>query len=220
MLFTAEPYTDNCRRILERGTHCAVVMSPFNSYYKPRLIRSLTRWALTTFGSSDFVVPGIEAADTLVARGWTRERALRRAAIAVGKLRAPTRSALLEAGVADPDDRLHSWTQLAGHPPYQRLRALVTHQYDVDPCMRRAIRQLSARAIGADATDPRIDTCVEYALAEIPFMLDCPSIFGVESSTLVYHRDFEFIRLLLADSTPTPVKPADGQGFIVCRLVS
>ncbi|KOG90180.1 tRNA-dependent cyclodipeptide synthase [Streptomyces varsoviensis] len=219
--FDVAPYTDNCARIYEAAEHALIGLSPFNSYYKSGLIRSLTEWAARRFATVDVFIPGDEAMLTLTAAGWDPGHAERRLHQARKKLRGPARQGLLAAGIDLPDHYLHTWTELLDRPAYRHLRAQVGQGCRTDPGLRRPARELSRKAVrgltGDEPDDRQIDHALDYVVAEMPFMIDSPSIFHVKSSVFVYHQPFELAHCLLDGREISSVEINPAQGFLVVR---
>lgn len=216
--FTARTLSERDRRLLDRREHVLVGLSPFNGYYKPRLIRHLLAWCHTRFERVDVFVPGYEAAHTLTSAGLEPREAVHRARRATNQLRNAAVGALHDCGVADPDGSVHTWTTLANRPAYARLHERVRRDYAHDPVIRFACRETARVAVGThmleEPSERQIDGAVSYPLAELPLLLDSPAIFHVGSSVFVYHREMEpFTPLIMGRSRS--VRPSDGQGFAV-----
>jgi cyclo(L-tyrosyl-L-tyrosyl) synthase len=220
MDFTIHPYSENCRRVSESLEHCLVGLSPFNGYYAPRRVEMLVEWAARLFKRVDVLVPGFEAAHTLTAAGVGSLEAAGRARRAVNQLRNPAVRALARAGVMNPEQRVRSWTQLMDRSEYTVLREKVRMAYRTDPAVRDACRVVARKAVrnilNAEPDETQVDGCVDYPLAELPFVTDSPSIFDVPSSVFVYHRQIELAEPLLAGAT-TALRLAEHQGFVVAE---
>ncbi|WP_331770352.1 tRNA-dependent cyclodipeptide synthase (plasmid) [Embleya sp. NBC_00888] len=220
MGFVVWPCTHGSRSVLERAEHVLIGLSPWNSYYKPRVVEALVGWASANFARVDVFVPGDEAAHTLAAAGAQPTEAVRRARYAIGRLRAPARRGLKRAGVPDPDLHLHSWTQLSERPPYQRCLKRVRDAYHTDEAIRGACRRTARAAVrhlaGREPTEEQVDQAVGYAIAELPLILDGPNIFGTKSSLFVYHREMDLLSPFISGSS-SALRPAPGQGYAVVR---
>ncbi|MCB5907734.1 tRNA-dependent cyclodipeptide synthase [Streptomyces pinistramenti] len=221
MLFSAEPYTENCARISADAEHALIGLSPFNSYYKTHVIKSLTAWAAATFKRVDVLVPGAEGALTLTASGWTHEHAERRLREARKRLCGPARRALAEAGVENPSEHVHTWSELLERAAYRELREQVGDGCRTDPGLRRRVREMTRRAVDAltpgEPDEQQVNTALGYVLAELPFMVDSPSIFDVKSSVFVYHQQFDLAHSLLNGNEISAVRINPEQGFLVVR---
>ncbi|MFI1385681.1 tRNA-dependent cyclodipeptide synthase [Embleya sp. NPDC020886] len=220
MGFMVWPCTLGSRSVLERAEHVLIGLSPWNSYYKPRRVEALVRWGCANFVRVDVFVPGDEAAHTLTAAGVQPAEAARRARYAVGRLRSPARRGLRNAGVAEPEHHLHTWTQLSERPAYQHSLKRVRDAYDMDEAVRAACRHTARGAVrrvaGQEPTEEQIDHAVSYALAELPLVLDGPAIFGTTTSLFVYHREMDLLAPFI-NGESTDLRPAPGQGYAVVR---
>ncbi|MFE0047707.1 tRNA-dependent cyclodipeptide synthase [Streptomyces albireticuli] len=217
--FRIRPCSADSARLLERGEHVLLGLSPWNGYYRPRTVEALARWASARFTTVDFIVPGDEVALTLTAAGWPRERAARRAHRAVKRLRNPAVRALAHCGTDAPERHVRTWTELAADARYGVLRDEVEHAYRTDPAVRRACRRTAALAVqhaagGQAPLREQIDHAVGYALAELPVVLDSPALFHVGTSVFVYHRPMDLLAPLLTGEAAS-LRPAPGQGYCV-----
>ncbi len=214
--FTVRALTEQGRLLLQRREHALVGLSPFNGYYKPRQIRRLLTWCHQVFARVDVFAPGYEAAHTLTSAGLEPREAVHRARRATSQLRNAALGALRGCGVADAEDRVHTWTMLANRPAYARLHDQVRRDYHHDPVIRTACRETARAALRThsphDPSERQIDGAVSYPLAEIPLLLDSPAIFRVDSSVFVYHREMtSFTPLILGRSAS--VRPNERQGY-------
>lgn len=216
--FLVQPCSPESERLVDRAEHVLLGLSPWNGYYKPRTIEALVGWACGRFATVDVLIPGYEAAHTLTAAGFAAPRAVHRARRAVGQLRAPARRALAQAGVADPERHVHTWTRLADRPQYAAARARAEHAYRTDPAVRRSCRTTARGAVrhaaGIEPTETQIDQAVSYPIAELPPVVDGPGLFGTQTSVFVYHRRMDLIEPLITGEA-TGLRPADGQGYAI-----
>lgn len=217
--FHVRPCSAHSARLMERGEHVLLGISPWNSYYKPCVVEALVEWAAARFETVDVLVPGEEIVLTLTAAGWERDRAVRRAHRTLKRLRNPARRALARVGVDAPDRHVRSWTELAADPRYRLLRAEVDHAYGTDRAVRRACRRTAFSAVlhageGRAPLPEQVDEAVGYALAELPVVMDSPALFNVDTSVFVYHRDMDLLAPFLTDE-PVSLRPAPGQGYCV-----
>ncbi|MFE0025993.1 tRNA-dependent cyclodipeptide synthase [Amycolatopsis sp. NPDC059021] len=219
-LFTIETVTARCRRVVDRAEHALVALSPFNSYYKPSLVRDLVAWCYAHFDTVDVFTPGYEAVYTLTAAGTPPREAVRRARQALNTLRTAAVKGLIAAGDSKPHSRVHTWTTLAARRPYRLSRERTKRAYAEDPVVRTACREIARLAVrtntGTDPADSQLDVAVHYPLAELPLIIDSPAIFGVRSSVFLYHREMgPFMPLVFGESRSVSLSP--GQAFGIAR---
>ncbi len=58
------------------------------------------------------------------------------------------------------------------------------------------------------------DISIEYIFDEIPFYINTPSLLNIESSILVYHREWPVGELLLRGEPPLYVDKQQGHGIV------
>lgn len=210
------PYTDSCAEIVGRGEHVVIGLSPFNGYFTPNAVRRLVFWGVDNFRCVNVLLPGYEAIYTLVAAGMTPVDASRRLRKSLYGLRNTSVRCLRERGIADADQRVHTWTRLTERNSYLCLRRRVEKHYDDEPWLRQACQQEARTAVansgGAEPEPGAPDHAVRYALAELPFFIDSPSIYGVASSVFAYPRPVQLIETLI--SRPDALARGRGQGFV------
>jgi cyclo(L-tyrosyl-L-tyrosyl) synthase len=219
--FTLTPITDGEDFFSEHSDHALLAISPWNGRYKPAYIKALIGWACSRFRRVDAFVPGFEAAHTLIAAGWDPGEAVRRARRAIKQLRNPAWQALREAGLREPRVHVRSWTQMLANAPYAAALRRARAAYHQDLAVRRVCRDTARATIrnvsGQEPDRAQLDVAVSYPIAELPLVLDAPRIFGVASSTFIYHRDMELIHPFV--SGDSALTPCAGQGFAIATPV-
>ncbi|MCK8678902.1 tRNA-dependent cyclodipeptide synthase [Streptomyces lichenis] len=220
--FHLRPVENGGRFFNERPDHALLGISPWNGRYKTAYIEDLVGWACSRFPRVDVMIPGYEAAHTLVAAGRPPASAVRRAKRSVNQLRNPAERALARAGVPDPVAHVHSWTRLLTNADYATRLAEVHDAYRRDPQVRGACRE-TARAtlvrVGCALPGPEaLDTAVGYPLAELPLTLDSPAIFQVPTSLFLYHREMELLRPFITGTTDA-LRPGSGQGYAIVEPI-
>ncbi|MFB9615468.1 tRNA-dependent cyclodipeptide synthase [Kutzneria kofuensis] len=198
--------------------HVLVGLSPQNGRYKPEYIRQLIWWLHPRFRSIDVVIPGFEAAYTLVAAGHPPAQAVHRARRAYRQLRNPAVRALADLGVPDPAGHVTSWTKLHANAAYRASLIRSRKAYLTDPHIRRVCREMTAEVVGnaagrRPATPADIDIAVRYVIAEIPLLTDGPSVFGADRSVFVYHRATPLVTAIAAGNSILTAAP--GQAWAV-----
>jgi tRNA-dependent cyclodipeptide synthase len=215
-MITVVPLTDRCSEIVEQGEHVVVGLSPFNSYYKAHTIESLIGWAVNTFASVDVLLPGYQATYTMIAAGLEPRAAARRTRRVIGRLGAPALRVLRSEGVTEPERRVQTWTQMAGRARYRAVHRRARDAYREHPQLQELCRQLSAAALSAAGAQntPQEDIArmTDYVIAELPFFVDSPGIYGTASSVFAYHRSMDTVDLLFTRSVPM-LCPVAGQAY-------
>lgn len=198
--------------------HVLVGLSPQNGRYKPDYIRDLIFWLRPRFRHIDVVIPGFEAAYTLVAAGHPPAQAVHRARRAYRQLRNPAVQALAELGIPDAAGHVMSWTRLHANAAYRAALTRSRIAYMNDPNIRRACREMTAEVVGnaangREVTAGDIDIAVRYVIAEIPLFTDAPSLFDVTGSIFVYHRPTPLVTEIAGGDSILVAAP--GQGWAV-----
>ncbi|MEV6581218.1 tRNA-dependent cyclodipeptide synthase [Streptomyces sp. NPDC051582] len=223
---TVRPLSATSEQLVKRADHVLLGLSPMNGYYKPRTVETLVAWASDGFKKVDVVLPGYEAAHTLVAAGFDAPEAVRHARRSVHRLRNAALRALERCGIEHPEHHVNVWTQLHNRSPYLAALQQARTAYDRDPVVRRACRQVTAAAIHhargggtrqAPPSEEQVDLAVGYVLAEVPLVTSSPAIFAADTSVFVYHRRMELVDILTSDQA-TALRPAAGQGHAIVTI--
>jgi tRNA-dependent cyclodipeptide synthase len=198
--FLATPYSDHCARITDQGEHAVVGISLFNGYYSPARIEALTRWACRNFRNVDVLTPGTEAAYTL-ATVMPPRQAAQRVRRAIRSSHNAALRALRQCCMPEPEQHVASWTRLLERPAYVALaeRARVAHSQDpaVAAMCEQAVHAV-LDGITVPVSPDAVRHATHYVLAELPFLVNSPAIFGVRTSVFVYHRSMPFLDQLFA----------------------
>ncbi|MER7079172.1 cyclo(L-tyrosyl-L-tyrosyl) synthase [Saccharopolyspora kobensis] len=218
--FTVEPYTENCRRVCARGEHLLVGVSPGNSYFSVDLLARLFAWAHRRFTAVDVVIPDTALVHTQLALGHEAKRAHQRSREECNRVHNRVVRAWSQAGLAAAPQRWHRLSDFTDHPRYQALlrqaEDAVTHASPLrEACLQTSRTVLASRKPGASFTDEQIEKGAQYVVAELPFIVDTPSILGVPSSVSFYHRPAAFIREVV--SARCGLSPAPNQGCALIR---
>ncbi len=174
-------------------------------------------WAAWTFRRVDVLLPGYEAAYTLTSAGVAPLVAARRVSEELKRLSHTALRSLETAGLADAADHVHCWTRFSANARYMALRTAAREQYQCNLGIRRACRALVAstlqRAGNPAPTAGEIDAAIGYPLAEMPFLIDSPSLFDVGTSIFAYHRPIDLVEQL-STCRSSVVLRSDRQGFV------
>lgn len=205
-------------RLLTEQVHACLGISPFNSYFTTERITELTAWALDTFTAVHLFVPDVPAAVTLQALGYTQERAAAKARRQARYLRNKICRALASLGVTGPEAMILDWAVLSQNTRYQEsldatYEAFASDEQFAGTCVEASRWVLQGRLEPHEITATRLETAVDYLLAELPLFLDTAAIVGRPASVFCYHQSTGFLERLYARELP--MKPADRQGFVV-----
>ncbi|MFF4617690.1 tRNA-dependent cyclodipeptide synthase [Nonomuraea jabiensis] len=209
------PLTPRCAQLLDRREHAVIGVSALNGYFTPRAIRHLLDWATRTFSRVHVLVPGVELAGTLVARGCPAARAGAKARAAANN----TRNRVIRAldSLDPPDATVLDWNQLASVPAYDGTRMRLERLFATDPVFREHCVDAVRPIVGVpELSCEQVESALPFLLAELPFLIDSPSILGTGSSVFCYPRPMPMVDLLYAGLLP--VRPAPAQGFVSTAL--
>ncbi|MFI7224259.1 tRNA-dependent cyclodipeptide synthase [Nonomuraea angiospora] len=209
------PLTPRCAQLLDRREHAVIGVSALNGYFTPHTIRHLLGWATRTFARVHVLVPGVELAGTLVARGFPAARAGAKARAAANN----TRNRVIRAldALDPPDATVFDWNELAADPAYEGARTGLERLFATDPVFRQHCMDAIRPIVGApELSREQAESALPFLLAELPFVIDSPSILGTGSSVFCYPRPMPMVDLLYAGLLP--VRPAPAQGFVSTTL--
>ncbi|GII97218.1 tRNA-dependent cyclodipeptide synthase [Sinosporangium siamense] len=214
------PLSGRCSEIYTRREHVLIGVSALNGYFSQQVVTGLLRWAVRTFGKVGVLVPGpAELAGTLVAKGCEPGRAPAKARAAAGNTRNRVGRALAVLGVAPGEVPVLSWGDLAGDAAYLALRARVESLYTSDAGFREHCVCAVGAVVGEAGLERwRREAALPFLFAELPLVVDSPSILGVGSSLFCYPRVMPLVDQLY--SGVLPISPAPEQGFLVTHLTS
>ncbi|MBB5785311.1 tRNA-dependent cyclodipeptide synthase [Nonomuraea jabiensis] len=209
------PLTPRCAQFLDRREHALIGVSALNGYFTPRTIRHLLDWATRTFSRVHVLVPGVELAGTLVARGCPAAKAGAKARAAANN----TRNRVIRAldSLDPPDATVVDWNELASVPAYDGVRRRLERLFATDPVFREHCMDAVRPIVGVpQLSREQAENALPFLLAELPFLIDTPSILGTGSSVFCYPRPMPMVDLLYAGLLP--VRPAPAQGFVSTAL--
>jgi cyclo(L-tyrosyl-L-tyrosyl) synthase len=198
--------------------HVLVGLSPMNGRYTPEYIRKLIYWLQPRFRSIDVILPGFEAAYTLVAAGQPPAQAVRRARRAYRQVRNPAVRALADLGVPDAARHVTSWTRLHANATYRAALIRSRRACLTDSRIRRACREMTEQVVrgaagGREIAAADIDIAMRYVIAEIPLFTHGPSLFGATDSVFVYHRPTPLVAAIASGDCILTAEP--GQSWAV-----
>lgn len=213
----AQPLTTRCARILAEREHALLGVSALNGFFSVPVLTELLRWARGQFARVNVLVPGMELTGTLAARGYRPDKVVKKARAEINSTRNRVTRALnaLEA----TDVGVFSWTDLYGVPAYTRMRAQLGHLFATDSTFREhCVAALAPIVDSGTPSEQQVEDAIPFLLAELPLVLDTPSIVGSRTSLFCYPRLMPMANWLFAGMLP--VFPSSGQGILTIRLTS
>mgnify|MGYP001810438122 CR=1 FL=1 len=214
------------RCLPDRGERCHAVVgtSPFNSYYSEARLTELLAWAKDHFERVDLFVPDTPTVWTLEAGGNTPQEASHKTRRQVRYLNNKIDRAREAVGTVDKPLRLFPWSQVARLDRYatseQRFRtAFATDKKFQEECLAATDDVLqNRRREGHEPSHRQRLGAVDYLMAELPLILNGPELFGVQTSTFIYHRSLRlFERIFSRDFS---IRPSLGQHFVIAQQLT
>jgi cyclo(L-tyrosyl-L-tyrosyl) synthase len=219
--FHADPCSDRCRHIWQRGDHALIGVSPGNSYFTQERLTALLNWAGHFFAVVDVLYVDTHIDTMLIARGHSIEQAMKLAKSRIRDVRRRIRRALERLNPGTTCFRVHPLSDFFADRAYQSLSnrihdALKSDKGIVSVCENMVRRFLTVRQGKDDSPTENLSAGLNYLLAELPFFVDSPSIFGFASSANCYHVSTPLVEYLVQPHNGA-LKAAQNQGFIVVR---
>ncbi|MEU1727932.1 tRNA-dependent cyclodipeptide synthase [Actinomadura sp. ATCC 39365] len=210
----AVPLTPRCAKILAAREHAVVEVSAFNGFFTLRAIRSLLEWATRTFTGVHVLVPGVELAGTLVARGLPSGAALIKARSAANNTR--NRVIRVLEGMGAANATVFDWNELAGNRAYRRSRRELERLAAKDVAFRaRCVAAVLPSVGGQELTPEQAANALPFLLAGLPLVLNSPAILRTGSSVFCHPEPMPLVGELYAGTLPVSRSPH--QGFVASR---
>ncbi|MEU5418456.1 tRNA-dependent cyclodipeptide synthase [Streptomyces sp. NPDC001407] len=217
----AEPLSDGCQRIWQRGEHALIGISAGNSYFNQERLTALLEWAGNSFREVDVVYVDTHIDTMLIADGRTPESAMRSVKATLKDVRRRIRRALERLGPEAARFRVRALSELMELPVYQAVRKQTDQAIEDDrefssicEAMVQEIVQSRPGAEG-EVTPEHLRAGLSYVQAEAPLFADSPSIFEVSTSVVLYHMKTPISEYLAQQ--PTGFRAAPGQAFVVVK---
>ncbi|MCP9932766.1 tRNA-dependent cyclodipeptide synthase [Cyanobium sp. Candia 9D4] len=217
-------YLSRC--LPDRGErfHAVVGTSPFTSYYSEGRLTELLAWANEHLDRVDVFVPDTPTVWTLEAGGYVPEVAARKTSRQVRHLNNKIGRAREAAGTVGNRLRLRPWTQVTRLDRYTAFEhrshnAFATDRGFQQECLAATddVLQNRRREGHHPSYDQRLGA-VDYLMAELALILYGPELFGVQTSTFVYHRSLRlFERIFSGDFW---IGPSTGQHFVIAQQLA
>ncbi|WP_372411466.1 tRNA-dependent cyclodipeptide synthase [Streptomyces luteireticuli] len=215
-----EPLGENCRRIWQRAEHALIGISAGNSYFNQDRLTALLEWAERHYERIDVVYVDTALDTMLLADGRTPESAAKSVKATVRDVRRRIKRSLERLEPQAGRFRVRALSELLDVPEYRAVRQRTDRAFVEDAefaatCEAMVQEIVAHRGGGAAVTDAHLRAGLAYVQAEAPLFTDCPAIFGVSESVVLYHLRTPISEYLAGD--PQGFRAAPGQGFVVVR---
>ena len=201
--------------------HVVIGASPFNKYYSENRITELLLWANNHFDFARVFVPDTPTVWTLEAGGYFLDEALHKTRRQVRYLNNKIDRAREAADNAINRVDLLPWSLMAKYGNYANLEKRCRTAFATDSefqreCLAATDEVLeNRRRDGYQLSDLDRLHAVNYLMAELPLILFGPELFGVQTSTFIYHRSLQLLEKLFAGEFS--IKPMHGQHFVIAH---
>lgn len=220
-LFFEKANSARCLPARGKRFHVVVGASPFNRYYSESRIAELLLWAIEHFDLVGVFVPDTPTVWTLEAGGYAPEEASYKTKRQVRYLNNKIGRARQAVDSSGNRVGLLPWSLVAQQDRYaaaeDRCRtAFATDSEFQAECLAATDEVLeNRRREGYQLSDLDRVLAVNYLMAELPVILFGPELFGVQTSTFVYHRPLRLLERLF--SGEFSIEPVPGQHFVIAQ---
>ncbi|WP_315860208.1 tRNA-dependent cyclodipeptide synthase [Cyanobium sp. A2C-AMD] len=201
--------------------HVVVGTSPFNSYYSENRLAELLVWANGHFDLVGVFVPDTPTAWTLEAGGYSPDEASYKTKRQLRYLNNKIGRAREVVDNVSNRISLIPWSLVAQHDNYVAAEGRCRTAFATDSefqreCLAATDEVLeNRRRDGHHLSDQDRLRAVNYLMAELPLILFGPELFGVQTSTFVYHRSLRLLERLFAGEFS--IGPMPGQHFVIAH---
>jgi tRNA-dependent cyclodipeptide synthase len=219
--FHANPLSDRCRHIWQRGDHALIGVSTGNSYFTQERLTALLNWAGHFFAHVDVMYTDIHIDTMLIASGHNVNQAMKLTKSRLRDVRRRIRRAMERLSSDPARFRVRPLSDFLAEQKYQSLytrvhQAVDSNRHIASVCENMVRRFLVTQSGNGDGSAESMRAGLSYLLAELPFFVDSPDIFGFPSSALCYHISTPLVEYLVQPRNGI-LDTARNQGFIVVR---
>ena len=201
--------------------HVVIGTSPFNSYYSESRLAELLAWANEHFDLVGVFVPDTPTMWTLEAGGHSPGEASYKTKRQVRYLNNKIGRAREAVGSIDNRVNLLPWSLVAQRGGYAAAEGRCRTAFATDnefhkECLAATDEVLeNRRREGHYLSNLDRLRAVNYLMAELPLILFGPELFGVQTSTFIYHRSLRLLERLF--SGEFSIGPVTGQHFVIAN---
>jgi cyclo(L-tyrosyl-L-tyrosyl) synthase len=213
----AIPIGENSKNIFTRKRHVLIGASPFNSYFSEENLIKIITWSLDNFNEISVFIPDKISIFTLMARGYTSERAEAKTRRQDTYLKNKIFRAFKQVGFTEGNaaKMVVSLSELSNNLDYENIYQECLKKFDADldfklGCFSTCSWILNNKQDSKILIDKNTETAVQYFLREFPLFLDTPRILGADSSLFAYHSVPAYLKTLYESK----MLVAPNQGFL------
>lgn len=177
----------------ELKDHAVLAISPFNGYFTEENITKLIGWAIKNFKGISVFIPDGWSVYTLMAQGYTEEKARKKTKLQDSNLKNKVIRAFTNNGICEKLclDYFVTSEILTNDKNYCEIYEKCINKFDTDQIFRDVCLSASRNLLSKNnenVTEDMLNIAVKYILLELPIYLDSPKILNVPSSFMVYHK--------------------------------
>lgn len=200
---------ENSAQIFKKKEHVLIGISPFNSYYSRAKIEQILIWVLEQgFKDFHFFLADEIYHYNFLMMGYSMEKAQHETKKQDRYLYNKVMQNLEKYGV--DEEKIIKYTDFKIQKKYQdkyiEYKQKLKHSLSFQKILEQTISNLNFKTSHLILTD-------DYIFAELPFILDTPALFNVQSSCFVYHQNNDLYTYLFAQKNQTKM-----QGFIALNF--
>ena len=219
----AHPVTKNCELPYKMGEHVVFGISPLNSYFSLENIMALSHWATGHFKSFSLFIPDEPTVYTLLALGYEKEKARKKAIKQCKYLKTKCLKALanLDIPESETQEKILDFNFLGENTQYLSSLRFYEEKYMNDISFKRGCLETSKYVIQNNTQridDDMLEIAAKYLLAELPIFFNSAKILNKKSSVFCYRNCFPFIQHIL--ERKSSVEVSENQGYIVVDVES
>lgn len=221
--FLMTGHSSRCKVVIDKREHALVGISPFNSRFSPFYVRELLKWVDENFLSFDVLLPDERSAAMIVmAASGSTEKAMKKSRKEMKRHRRALRCIKNESSWSH-DWRVVEFSDYSMDSRYVEMMEKARLEFESNESFRMVCLEMVRMAVGCRASvtggcqvldNDVMDSAVSYIFSEIPFYLDSPSIMGVASSVLIYHRKWPIGDLLFSGEMGVVVSSSQAHGVV------
>ena len=218
---TSVPVSQNCAKIFQLKEHALIGISPFNSYYSEERITKLIHLGYSTFKDFHLFVPDTLPYFNFLAMGYAPDKAKNKTKRQWNYLKNKIVKGFSNNGfLFEAASKIVTIGEtLKNNDAYNLLHQACLQKYKNDASFKKNCLDASKNILVSytdSELDDKLETAVQYLLAELPLYLDTPSILKIKSSVFIYHEKLIFFEKLYRLRSNELL--ANNQGHLIINL--
>jgi tRNA-dependent cyclodipeptide synthase len=179
---------------------CIIGVSINNSYFKDENIRNLLIWASSFAKSLYIMIPDEPAIHTLLALGYSKEKAERKARLKSNNVE--NKCVRIISDLKIKNVIILRWKDIKVSPLYVKRLNEIRSLYTSDQFFKDAIDSTTKNVILGNIsgviTNEQINLGINFLFEELAFILHSTIILGESNVMYVYHKTMELMKNIIA----------------------